>query len=126
MKISDYVCNWVDKPKCSLASTHMRNNENEMWLIDYCQKQNHVADQGQYFQVSLKPNWLLFYLLTKLDTKTLKKFFICAYYFNQINLCERNFFQIPRILSFYVKVCLMKSLKLLIRESYSRNSVLLF
>jgi len=119
-------------------SLHMRNNENEMWLIDYCQKamhfvkkiteskQNHVADQGQYFQVNLKPNWLLFYLLTKLDTKTLKKFFICAYYFNQINLCEINFFQIPRILSFYVKVCLMKSLKLLIRESYSRNSVLLF
>ena len=29
------------------------------------------ADQGQYFQVKPEPNWLLFYLLTELSTKTL-------------------------------------------------------
>ena len=50
---------------------------------NYCQKAmrfvkmiNKIKTKGQYFQVNLKPNWLLFYLLTKLDTrlgtKTLK------------------------------------------------------
>ena len=36
-----------------------------------------VADQGQYFQ---KPelNWLLFYLLTELSTKSLKKNFLLS------------------------------------------------
>ena len=38
---------------------------------------NKIKTKGQYFQVNLKPNRLLFYLLTKLDTrlgtKTLKK-----------------------------------------------------
>ena len=40
-----------------------------------------VADQGQYFQVKPELNWLLFYLLTELSTKSLKKTFFYLRHF---------------------------------------------
>ena len=40
-----------------------------------------IADQGQYFQVKPKPNWLLFYLLTQLGYKNIEKFFSTSFSF---------------------------------------------
>ena len=62
---------------------------------------NKIKTKGQYFQVNLKPNWLLFYLLTKLD---IQKHWKRTFFFIYITVC-------------FLFLCLAHSRKFITRNS---------